>query len=217
MIRVSSYTEAGGHPENEDAFDVRLHPQDQESYLGVVADGQGGRAGGAVAAKLASQACLEAAAGYAPAQLIRPQTWAAILRTVDEAVYEHSGAGFTTLVGFYVTPDLICGASCGDSAMVVLNAKEPGKVLTARQYKNPPVGSRAGKFVSFTSNLIRPWMTVAMTDGVWKYAGWEAILQIASEMPGQKIVDWLRDRARLQGSGGLQDDFTLVVLQQGMS
>jgi hypothetical protein len=86
--------------------------------------------------------------------------------------------------------------------------------LTARQHKNPPVGSREATFVPFAAQLVRPWAVLAMTDGVWKYAGWENVLKIVSEPRGKDIIACLRDRARMQGSGGLQDDFTLILLQQ---
>jgi serine/threonine protein phosphatase PrpC len=47
MVSVITFSEAGGHPVNEDAFAVERHPADSECWLCFVADGQGGRAGGA--------------------------------------------------------------------------------------------------------------------------------------------------------------------------
>jgi hypothetical protein len=51
-----------------------------------------------------------------------------------------------------------------------------------------------------------------MTDGVWKYAGWDAVLQAPTGDAGEDTLRLLRQRAALPGSGALQDDFTLVIL-----
>lgn len=212
MIRVFSYSESGGQAENEDAFDVRPHPQDRESYLCVIADGQGGRAGAAAAANAACRVCIDAALTYPAAGLLQPATWTKILEEVDRAVADDPDAGFTTVVAFCITQGTLCGASCGDSAAVLLGPNRPGDVLTARQYKNPPVGSRGASFVSFTAKLLSPWTVLAMSDGVWKYAGWENVLKIAAEARAEDIIPLTCNRARLPRSGNLQDDFTLVVL-----
>ena len=52
-----------------------------------------------------------------------------------------------------------------------------------------------------------------MSDGVWKYAGWENILRIGVGERGEAIGDALLEGARLKRTGELQDDFTLIVLQ----
>lgn len=214
MIRVSSYTEVGGHAKNEDAFAVRPHPADPNSYLGVVADGQGGRTGGAVASQVASEVFLKVASGYSPRKLAFPVTWAAILRAVDEAVRDDPEAGFTTLVALCVAGGFIAGASCGDSAAVLFNADRPGVALTAGQDKNPPVGSGGAALVPFTARLVAPWTLLVMSDSVWKYAGWENVLASTPTASGEDIINRLLEHARLPGNGGLQDDFTLIVLQQ---
>ena len=46
MITSFTHTEPGGHPENEDRFEVRPVPGGPGCYLCAVADGQGGRSGG---------------------------------------------------------------------------------------------------------------------------------------------------------------------------
>src|SRR5262249_2410116 len=104
------------------------------------------------------------------------------------------------------------GASSGDSAALVVNAGQPGNILTNRQKKNPPLGSGEAVFVNFGSRLARPWTVLAMTDGVWKYAGWEVILKMGAEKRREEVIPALRYRARLQRSGSFQDDFTLIVL-----
>ena len=82
-----------------------------------------------------------------------------------------------------------------------------------RECKNPPIGSGGAGGVSFGANLGPPWTVLAMSDGVWKYAGWENILRIGFGERGEAIGDALLEAARLKRTGELQDDFTLIVLQ----
>jgi hypothetical protein len=214
-MQVFTCSEVGGHAVNEDAIDVRPHPHDPHCSLCAVADGQGGRAGGAVAARVACQKFIESASRLSWQQLLLPGVLSGILHAIDQTVSDHPEAGFTTLVIFCITEERLWGASSGDSEALVINAGQPGNILTSRQKKNPPVGSGEAVFVNFASQLRPPWTVLAMTDGVWKYAGWEVILKSGAEMSGAKVIASLRDRARLQGSGGLQDDFTLLVLHNG--
>jgi hypothetical protein len=158
---------------------------------------------------------MEAASHCSPVQLLRPPTWTKILEATDKAVAANPDAGFTTLVAFCITKAYICGASSGDSAAVLLNKDEPGVILTARQHKNPPVGSQGAIFVHLAANLSPPWVVLAMSDGVWKYAGWETVFKIASAKRGGEVIQSLRDCARLERSGKLQDDFTVVVFHDG--
>ena len=56
-------------------------------------------------------------------------------------------------------------------------------ILTRHQFKDPPVGSGEASFVPFTARLASPWTVLALTDGVWKYAGWDHVLQVAAQCP----------------------------------
>jgi hypothetical protein len=214
MIQVFSHTEVGGHAHNEDAFDVQPHPSDPACLLYALADGQGGRAGGARAAQLACRVCIEAASAHQPAILaIRPDAWEAILRQADAAVANDPEAGFTTLIAFCIQKDAICGASNGDSGVYAVSAGEPGGILTARQHKDPPIGCGGAWPVGFIAHLKTPWTVLALSDGVWKYAGWDRIADAASRLSGEHLVDLLRKQAGLPSSGRLQDDFTVVAIQ----
>jgi hypothetical protein len=211
MIRVFSHSVAGGHAENEDAFEAGPHPRDPACFLFAVADGQGGRAGGKEAARLASKTCLDTASALTPAKLSQPTTWAGIVAAADLAVAADPAAGFTTMIGCCINANWICGASNGDSAVLYLSGRT-AEILTARQHKNPPVGSGAANFVPFGALLRGPWVLLAMTDGVWKYAGMDILRTIASEEQAEVVIGRVLDRVRLPRSGGLQDDFTLLVL-----
>ncbi len=84
MIEVFSYSETGGHAENQDAFVVRPHPPDPNCDLCVVADGQGGRSGAAVATQLACKAAIETATAHTPRDLLRPRVWLDVLDVADQ-------------------------------------------------------------------------------------------------------------------------------------
>ncbi|QJW96407.1 protein phosphatase 2C domain-containing protein [Frigoriglobus tundricola] len=202
MIRTYSFTEAGGHAFNEDAFVLRPLADDANGWLVVLADGQGGRAGGARAAQLACQI----AAAHAG-------SWAERLGAADAAVAADAGAGFTTLVGLHVSADRVVGASCGDSAALAAWGRGLQRMLTANQFKNPPVGSGAAAVVPFELALVPPWRVLVMSDGVWKYAGWEHVCDLAARRSGVELLADLRAAARLRTSGTFPDDFTVVLLE----
>ncbi|HMF11691.1 MAG TPA: hypothetical protein VKE94_05275 [Gemmataceae bacterium] len=69
--------------------------------------------------------------------------------------------------------------------------------------------------VAFNGTLDARWLVLAMTDGVWKYTGWEVILRIAAEKRREDVIGCLLNRARLARSGKLQDDFTILVISNG--
>jgi hypothetical protein len=204
------YSEQGGaHADNEDAVDVRRHDQDDALWLCCLADGQGGRAGGARAAQVAVQSALTTALAQPPRSLLKPKTCEVLVRAADDAVFADPDAGFTTLVVLVIRDQLVCGASCGDSAAVLLQGGEP-VVLTAEQLPNPPIGSRSAQARSFYLDLAPPWQICAVSDGVWKYAGWHRIAGVMRQKAGRDLVDALRAAAVRPGSRGLPDDFSIA-------
>jgi len=212
MISAYSYSEAGGHDFNEDAFSLHTHPLEPECWVCVIADGQGGQSGGGPAAQLASQTALTTALALPPERLIKPASWINVVRTADRAVAGDRGAGFTTLVGLCVYGGRIAGASNGDSAAILITEGRP-ITLTARQRKNPPVGSGAVDAVSFAAATKESWKLLAMSDGVWKYVGWERLVETMQSGGGRALIDQLQRAARLPGNGCFQDDFTVVLLE----
>lgn len=191
---------------------MEAHPDATDCWICVIADGQGGQAGGAKAAQLACQRCRDLALRSAPPGLQAAETWTEILHAADTAVTDDPMAGYTTLVGLSVWQGFVCGASNGDSAAVLLHPGSRPLNLTQHQDKNPPIGSRVASIVPFAARLSRPWTLLAMTDGVWKYVGWDEMLKVAEATPADNLAPLLLSRARLELSGRLQDDFTLIVL-----
>jgi hypothetical protein len=213
MPKVYTYSEAGGHAHNEDAFETAGRPRAPDCLIVALADGQGGRSGGGRAAVVACRACVEAVSAAPPNGLWRPDVWNGVLRAADAAVADDADAGFTTLVAFGVGNGVVCGASCGDSAALVC-CGGCAAVLTARQRKDPPVGSGGALPVYFTARLTPPWAVLALSDGVWKYAGWDAVISLVAQRTGKELIDALRGRAALP-NGRLQDDFTAVAVWDG--
>jgi serine/threonine protein phosphatase PrpC len=201
MIRTLSFSAAGGHPVNEDAFVLRPLPNGT-GWLVALADGQGGRAGGARAAQLACQVVTT-----------RADAGVECLTEADAAVAADPAAGLTTLVALCVEGDRVTGASCGDSAALAAWGDGFIRILTSRQFKNPPVGSGEAQFVPFEVELTRPWRLLVMSDGVWKYAGWDRISNLVVRLSGEELLTELQTAARLTTSGEFSDDFTVVLLE----
>ena len=206
------YTESGDGHANEDVVCVRPHPEDAELLLCSLADGMGGQAGGAAAAQAAVEASFHAAASFPAEELRCSALWSPILSAADEAVAEDDKAGFCTLVSLCVSEHEVWGASCGDSAALLLSGGQE-IMLTEEQRKNPPVGSSAAHPVTFSERLKPGWKLLVVSDGVWKYVGWEQIAGLAARNQGQTLIDALRRAAVEAGGGKLQDDFSLTLVQ----
>lgn len=210
-MQIHTFTEAGGHLVNEDAFLVQPHPADPGCLIVALADGQGGRAGGARAAQLACSTVVEAASGTRTSALTHSGTWYDFARLADAAVAGDAAAGFTTLVAYCVHGQHVIGASNGDSALLVMTGDE-AFIWTKYQAKNPPVGSGEAAIVPFAFRLGDAWRLLGMTDGVWKYARWDRVIQVVQTHRGEEVLGELQALARLPGSGEFQDDFTVVLL-----
>lgn len=215
MVEHFTHTEAGHGHSNEDRVLVREHPADASLLLCALADGQGGRSGGALAAELAIAEALRAAERFAPAELATPSVWRAVGYAADRAVSDDAEAGFTTLVALAVGDGAVTGCSAGDSAaLLVVDGR--AVVLTEAQSKNPPVGSLAANFVSFGADLAGDWKLIAMSDGVWKVVGWEAIVALCASHDGPRLLDALRREAVARAGDALPDDFTVALFEPAL-
>ena len=120
--------------------------------------------------------------------------------------------GVHHLGGNLCLPGPLGCASSGDSDALLLSGGK-ARELTAGQHKNPPVGSGAALAVPFTSVMTEPWRILVMSDGVWKYVGWDRVAQIAGRARGVSVIAELQEAARLRESRQFQDDFTVVILE----
>ena len=212
LMKVYSHSEPGGHLTNEDAVAVVRYAEEPPILLCVLSDGQGGQAGGARASQLAVDSCLEQAQSYRPNKLLNPFTWQAIGEAVDRGVSLDPAAGYATFVGLAVLPPFAAGVSCGDSAVALL-LSDKFVQLTERQHKNPPVGSGAARLTPMSAKLEGSWKLLVMSDGVWKFAGWEAVAERCRTEVGEALISSLRELAVSNTSGRLLDDFSVILIE----
>lgn len=205
------HSEAGEGHANEDVVLVWPHPGDAGVLLCSLADGQGGQAGGAAAARVAAEESLRAASSFPAKELREAAPWYAVVGAADEAVCEDDAAGYCTLVSLGVSDREVWGASCGDSGALLLSGGQDF-LLTEDQRKNPPVGSSAAHPVAFSARLHPGWTLLVLSDGVWKFVGWDNIVGIAAQNQGRALVAALRQAALDANGGRLPDDFSVAML-----
>lgn len=203
-------SEPGNSHQNEDVVMIRSHPHDAEVLLCALADGQGGQFGGGKAARVAVEETLRKAALHSPGKLCKGATWREITRAADATVCQEENAGYTTLIGFCVTHNFLCGASCGDSALLLINRKKHSW-LTENQRKNPPVGSSGAIPVAFSVALRGDWKLLAMSDGVFKFIGLDEVAKIAQQQSGENLIQALHESVLQNNAGKLPDDFSIAL------
>lgn len=173
----------------------------------AIADGVGGRSGGAPAA----EALIRQVTSFSPPQasLEDPATWCDFLTQADQDLLDNSAVGETTAVIAAVSDKGIVGASIGDSiAWLVTSA---GYVdLTSHQERKPFLGDGAAWPVPFSHSYSDETVLLA-SDGLWKYVDAERICAIARQPHSlEAIAKQLVDAARLP-NGTLQDDVSIIL------
>jgi len=204
------HTEPGGKLQNEDFIIAKAHPRFPEGYVCLLADGQGGQANGAMAARTACETAWRLAASNPFADLLNPDAWTAILAATDTAVA--ASGGYTTLIGFAAGGNFICGASCGDSKVYIKNKTGKIEEITERQRKNPPVGSGEAIFETYLADIANGSRLLVVSDGVWKYCGYEAIQKVFESADYSAAPVELRDATASRSGGKLPDDFSVIAI-----
>lgn len=210
-MRISQYSEIGSHEENEDAIEVASHNADSSLMICALADGQGGQRGGAAAAKCAVSTCLEKAQSVSPSELLNPFKWEEIGKYVDQNVANKTEAGFTTFIGMCITNSFVVGASCGDSSVALLIDKK-FLILTETQFKNPPIGSSGARLTPFSAMLDGKWKLLVVSDGVWKFTGWDSISQTIKSENGENLIISLHENV-ISRTKELIDDFSIILIE----
>jgi len=211
-MHIFSHTEAGGKIDNEDYVLVRRHPLHGGGWVALLADGQGGCSNGGLAARTACETAMDLAGGTSFDALLNPSRLVDLLERTDRAVAEIGG--FTPLVALVADPisSFAVGASAGDSQAYVGLLDGRVEHLTARQRKNPPVGSGDAKFEVFSVEE-RSWQRLLIvSDGVWKFAGFDAVRSAMALPDPHETLGHLRRAALGKLGQTLPDDFSLISI-----
>jgi serine/threonine protein phosphatase PrpC len=169
-----------------------------------VADGAGGRSGGAEAAEMAVAFIREHAA-----ELTNYDACAEVLRKMDAAIAHDPAAGETTCALAVVGSDGIFGASVGDSGIWLIPEAGNHLELTRAQQRKPFIGAGAAWPMPFTSLEAKGFLLLA-TDGLLKYTSAEQIVKTCREHPVEVAANRLIELVRY-ASGALPDDVTVIL------
>lgn len=170
-----------------------------DRILMVVADGAGGRSGGAEAADRTIQILRGCDLSEDPV------FWVMRLSEIDRSLAQ---SGETTAVVAVITPQLIVGASVGDSGAWLVQ-RDKVALLTANQKRKPLVGSGAAIPTLFCCEGTGGTLLLA-TDGLLKYTSQDKICGVLRSQALERAPKALIDLVRLK-SGTLQDDVAIAI------
>lgn len=212
-MRLNTHTEPGGKPTNEDYLIARPHPQSPNGHILLLADGQGGQSNGAEAAKAACETAWRLASALPFDDLLHQGGWQPILEQADVAAL--AAGGLTTLIAIALNNEVAAGASSGDckACFTLPNQTHELTEWTQHQHRNPPVGSGEAIFIPFLHHGITGGRLLIVSDGVWKYCGYEALRTALHSIPDPASIAAHLRAATLQNSGSeLPDDFSLIAI-----
>jgi PPM family protein phosphatase len=167
----------------------------------AVADGAGGRSGGAEAADITINLISQRADS-----LISQKHCGQLLNEIDIAISSDQIAGETTAVVVVVSPKTIFGASVGDSGAWILKGTGIDD-LTRSQIRKPFLGSGVATSIGFSRDALHGTLLVA-TDGLLKYTGRETICATVEKTKFDDVTAALIGLVRYP-SGDLPDDVTI--------
>jgi serine/threonine protein phosphatase PrpC len=202
-IQTSKLVKAGGGELQDRAEIFEL----AHSTVAVVADGAGGRSGGAQAADMVIKMVREhtSAGGNLDSTAL-----CNLLRNIDSALDADVDAGETTVVIVAVSPFGISGASVGDSAAWLIRGVECTD-LTRHQQRKPFLGTGVASPAPFEEAPDSGALLLA-SDGLIKYTSAERICGAASlpdmELAALELLSLVR-----YPSGSLPDDVSVVLLR----
>jgi serine/threonine protein phosphatase PrpC len=176
----------------------------QDELIVVVADGVGGRSGGAAAAEAVVELARSVGARTTPWP--NADEWCEILTKLDKTLAGTRGVGETTAVVVTVGRGRVEGASIGDSGAWLSGDRFVD--LTRGQQRKPYVGSGQSLPVPFAAAM--EGTLLVATDGLLKYAPLPTVREIMAEGDVERAAARLVDSARLP-TGKLWDDVAVVV------
>jgi serine/threonine protein phosphatase PrpC len=165
----------------------------------VVADGAGGTGGGAAAAQAVCDAVVQSCA------VVPPPSWEAWLANLD-AQLPRAGQAAAVIVEVRHGRG-ITGASVGDCEAWIFAGAQKVE-LTENQVRKPLLGEARSHPIGFESDATG--LLVVATDGLWKYAKRERVVDALAIRPLDAALTALVDATRLR-SGALQDDVAIAI------
>lgn len=207
-MRVLSHSQPSNpNRENQDHIEIR---RSASAHLVALADGQGGQAGGALAARLAVTTALdhlEAARDPFDADALRTA-----LALADEAVEAHPDAGFSTLIVLACDQKRIAGASVGDSMALHIGPHDEME-LSDKQRRRPPLGSGGCLGTPFQYDVRDDEQTLLMSDGVFGYVGLETLARTCRESSDLEVMPRLLGLQKRSANGDLFDDWSAILIR----
>jgi len=104
-MMIYTFTETGNGHANEDAIAHRPHPATDKFALCALADGQGGRSGGGIAAQAAVLLALDTACAMKPETLLSPLRWLDVCSVADTGFSVHDGRNTHSDSGYLAWSD----------------------------------------------------------------------------------------------------------------
>ena len=186
----------------------RAASEDRAAVFGsfaVVADGMGGRSGGADAAEAVVNAVRELA------ERPDPHRWDHVrwMAELDRGMAESGAAGETTAVVVRLTDRGPVGVAVGDSVAWWVTADEWCDLAAAAKPK-PWVGSGGAVPIPFALRVRHQGALLLATDGLTKYTSAERIVTVIHTTPFDDIPLSLIEIVR-PPSGRLPDDVAVIV------
>ncbi|BCM89884.1 hypothetical protein IAD21_01734 [Abditibacteriota bacterium] len=207
-MRLLSHSHAAHeNRENQDHIESR---RVGNRRLVALADGQGGRAGGALASRIAVQSALDWLEKV-PGDF-DTHTLQTAISVADEAVEAQNEAGYSTLILLVCEQNQIVGASVGDSLALHITPTTQSE-LTGHQRKNPPIGSSAALGTPFSAQPQAGEQILLMSDGVFRFASLEAIARTCRASEDLDVLLNLLNLQKRSETGALPDDWSAILLR----
>jgi PPM family protein phosphatase len=195
---------AAGNPENQDRGAVI---DSRSGLVLVVADGAGGRSGGAEAAARAVEYVRQNAH-----ELLDPDACVSLLLRMDQTISRDTTAGETTCIIAVTADKQVYGASVGDSGAWAIGQSDFTD-LTERQCRKPFLGTGGAWPMPFARDRKPGECLLLATDGLLKYAPSDRIVATCRNHDPAQAARQLIELVRYQ-SGALPDDVTVIVTGQ---
>jgi len=173
----------------------------------VVADGAGGRSGGAEAAEFVTRRIKQTL----QSANLSPKGLSEFLKSVDQQMVMAGNVGETTCVIAVLSENGVIGASVGDSGAWCISPSGVDN-LTCNQSRKPFLGMGGATPFSFARASLNGTLLVA-SDGLLKYTSAERIAAVTLANDVEKSAENLVGLVRYS-SGALPDDISILLARQ---